>query len=373
MKRSHDAPIRLLLLTDEMEVGGSQRQIVQIAAALDRARYAPSVAYFRNASFLVGELEASGVRVTCIPKRGRVDPRFVANLTRFLREGRFDAMHCFDFTGELWGAVARRLLPAKARPALLTTVQGTFDWYSPWQWPLKRWVTTQSCRVIANSDAGRAYACKRMGLAEDAIHVVNNGVADPVGAVRVPGARPEADPSALFVGRLVEVKNIPVLLRAMKRLQEGGSRLRLRIAGDGPLRAPLQAQVEAMGLAGSVELLGQRSDVAALMSEATLVVLPSFSEGLSNVILEAMMAGRPVVASAVGGSPELIDPMRTGLLFPSDDDEALAAAVRSLVEDPALAARLGAAARRHALDNYGMGAMVARMEAHYQSCLAGRG
>lgn len=359
--------MRLLLLTDEMEVGGSQRQIVQIATSLDRERYEPVVAYFRNRSFLVDELREAGVPVVEIRKRGRIDLPFTARLARFVAGGGFQVMHCFDFTAELWGAVAHAMLPAARRPALVTTVQGTFDWYAAWQWKAKRWVTRRSTRVIANSAAGRDYACRRMALPEGAIDLVNNGVPDRGAAV----PRPLEGPGrirALFVGRLVEVKNLPVLLRAMARLRAHGSPVQLRIAGDGPLRTAIEAQVAALGLGDDVELLGQRSDIAGLMADSDVIVLPSHSEGLSNVILEAMMAGRPVVASAVGGTPELVADGRTGVLFPSDDDAALAAALDRLAADPGMRRAMGAAARATALRDHSMSAMVAAMESHYEHC-----
>lgn len=117
---------RLLLLTDEMEVGGTQRQIVHIAAQLDRRLFEPTVLFFRNPSFFVDELKAAGVRVIQVPKQGRLDLRFVMRLKRELELGQFDVMHCFAFSGELWGAFARRMLPRSAQPALISSVRGTY-------------------------------------------------------------------------------------------------------------------------------------------------------------------------------------------------------------------------------------------------------
>jgi glycosyltransferase involved in cell wall biosynthesis len=364
------ARLRVLLLTDEMEVGGTQRQIAHIARRLDPARFEVTVGFFRNRSFLADELEACGIAVAEIPKRGRIDPAFVRRLVAFLRAGRFDVMHCFAFTGELWGAVARALLPAAARPALITSVRNKYDWYARLQWRIKGWAARESCRVIANSHAGGEFARERMALAPGAVDVVYNGVeALPAAVPRATDAEHDA-PTALFVGRLVEQKNVPVLLRATARLAAGGRRVRVRIAGDGPLRAACVAQVAALGLGGQVEMLGERSDVAALMAEADFVVQPSLREGLSNSILEAMMVGRPVIASAVGGSVELVEDGVTGLLFENDDDTALAAAMERLAGDRALRARMGDAARARALARFSIGAMVESMQGYYTECAA---
>lgn len=366
------AKIRVLFISDEMEVGGTQRQIVHIAKGLDRNVFEPTVGYFCNRSFLVDDLERAGIRVVEIPKRSRVDPAFFIRLVRFMRDGHFDVVHCFSFTGELWGAAARRFVPTGRRPVLVTSVRNKYDWYTPLQWRLKRWASIESGSIIANSHAGGDYARDKMGLAPGAVAVVYNGVADaPAEALATPPVSTHGGPvTALFVGRLVEQKNVPVLLRAMKRLHDAGVPLRLRIAGDGPLRPDCAAQISALGLSEVVELLGERADTPMLMAAADFVVLPSLREGLSNVILEAMVVGRAVIASSVGGSVELVERMQTGLLFASDDDAALAGAMRRLAEDRPLREKLGARGRQRAVERFTVAAMVREMQDAYTRCLA---
>jgi glycosyltransferase involved in cell wall biosynthesis len=360
--------VRVLFVTDEMEVGGTQRQIVLMAKSLDRTRFEATVVYFCNRSFLVDQLEEAGIRVVEISKRSRFSPGFVLRLVQFLRDGQFDVMHCFAFTGELWGAIARRLLPAAQRPALITSVRNKYDWYTPLQWKLKRWSALQSVSVIANSRAGGEHAREQMHLPAGAVDVVYNGVAD------ISGGKPQSPKSiksghvtALFVGRLVEQKNVPLLIRAMKRIIDDGLRLDLKVAGDGPLRSEIEAQIRELGLAAHIEMLGERNDTPALMADADFVISPSLREGLSNVVLEAMMMGRPVIASAVGGSVELVDHEITGLLFPSGDERALAQAMTLMVRDQLCRERLGVAARQRAINDYTVEAMVQKMESAYQN------
>jgi glycosyltransferase involved in cell wall biosynthesis len=156
----------------------------------------------------------------------------------------------------------------------------------------------------------------------------------------------------------------------MKRLRQDGVSLRLRIAGDGPLRGACADQIASLGLGEVVEMLGERADAAMLMASADFVVLPSLREGLSNVILEAMVVGRAVIASSVGGSVELVEPMKTGLLFPSDDDAALADAMRRLVQDRGLRESLGVRGRQRAVERFTVAAMVREMQAAYARCLS---
>ncbi len=367
--------IRVLLVTDEMEVGGTQRQIVHIARSLDPTRFEATVVYFCNRSFLVDELLQAGVRVLEIPKRGRIDVMFIGRFVNFLRDGCFDVMHCFAFTAELWGAVARRFMPVSARPSLITSVRNKYDWYSPLQWRIKRWAALESALVIANSRAGGEYAREKMRLPAGAVEVVYNGVADI--ATALPTTAPHEVSGlieVLFVGRLVEQKNIPVLLRATTLLLSkhglNNMPLRLRLAGDGPLRNASEALASELGIGRYVEFLGERADTATLMEQSDFVVSPSFREGLSNVILEAMMVGRPVIASAVGGSVELVEPGETGLLFKSDNEQELADRMQTLISDVPLRLRLGDSARRRALSRYTVSAMAATMERHYRDCAA---
>ena len=358
---------RVLLLTDEMEVGGTQRQIVHIARHLDRERFEPSVLFFRNPSFFVGELEQDGVRVIQVEKRGRLDLGFVWRLVQTLRRERYDVMQCFAFSGELWGAVARRLLPRARRPALISSVRGVYEWYSRWHWYIKRWVSGQSERIIANSRMGAEYACARMGLPSGAIRVSYNGVQSVQGA---PGLRtelgvPEEGVLVLFVGRLVVHKDVPTLLKAAALLRTRVPGLRVALAGDGPLRDSLAREVQALGLGDVVHLLGQRDDVPDLIESADVIVLPSLREGLSNVILEGMMGGKPVVASRAGGNIELIEHDRSGLLFDIGDAQALAVALERLSRDTALRVRLGNGARQRALTEFSIPSMVQAYEKHY--------
>ncbi len=368
--------IRVLIVTDEMEVGGTQRQIVHMAMGLDRNRFEPTVLYFRNRSFFVDQLEQAGVPVLRVDKRGRIDPAFIQRLRQIVGDGHYDVMHCFALTGELWGAVVHTLLAPARRPVLLTSIRNTFDWDRPLHRGIKQWVMRRSWRVVANSEAGARSAQQSMRLPPGLIRVIYNGVTvpepEPQAAAGVNtrlGVAPNT-PLILFVGRLVAQKDVSTLLRAMARLRE--ARGVLLIAGIGPLHQALEAQAAALGVGDRVRFLGQRDDTSALMSAATMVVLPSLVEGLSNVVLESMMCGRTVIASRTGGNVELVEHERTGLLFDVGDDACLAACMQRLVDDPGLGITLGQAARDKAMSAFSVPAMVAAFEAQYEEAVQGR-
>jgi glycosyltransferase involved in cell wall biosynthesis len=167
-----------------------------------------------------------------------------------------------------------------------------------------------------------------------------------VDGARAPRASAEADPPRLItVGRLRAPKDPLTFIRALAAVSPTPQAV---VVGDGPGRAEVEHEVERLGLAGSVVLVGERDDVPELLADASVFVLSSTSEGLPISILEAMAAGLPVVATAVGGAPELVVDGETGLLVPPRDPAALAAAIEKLTSDAGLRRRLGDAGRARA-------------------------
>jgi glycosyltransferase involved in cell wall biosynthesis len=230
---------------------------------------------------------------------------------------------------------------------------------------LQRQAYRCATKVVANSPSARRIL-EAEGLATGSIAVIPNGVDHRAFAARTPRPRLR---EILTVANLRPEKNHDVLLRAAAELARNHPDLRLRFAGAGPQRAALESLAASLGLSGRVELLGHRDDVPALLAQADLFVLPSRSEAFPNGAIEAMAAGLPVVASATGGLSDLIAHERTGLLVPPGDAGALAAAMRRLIEEPALAASLGERARREVQARYSFERMADAFEALYLSGL----
>lgn len=364
---------KLLIIIDEMERGGSQKQILDTARHIDSSVFSVSVVYFRKHSSYVDELRQLGVEVTHIPKRRRVDIPFFIQLCSYLRKNRFDLVHAFSFSGEMWGWLAN-LFSGNAR--FVSTVHSVYEWYSPLQWMIKRWVTQGSAALVANSQAGADYAALRMGIRRNTVDVVPNGIELPA---RVEQAQEsEADdekestprtPRMLFVGRLVDHKNLPCLLRAFSLVARQHEQVELDLVGDGPLRQSLEQQVKALGIGGRVNFWGEQNDVTPWLRNADLFVISSHREGLSNAVMEAMSVGLPVLASNVGGNPELVTHEKTGMLFPADDHETLASMALELLHDEQKRRTLAAGALAAARRFHDPARMVSDMERIYERCL----
>lgn len=193
------------------------------------------------------------------------------------------------------------------------------------------------------------------------LHIVHCGI-DP--ALYAPAARTRPDPDRLlFVGRLAPQKGVPVLLDGFALARVRRPSLRLAIVGDGPGRASAEAQAARLGLGSAVEFLGWRDqgEIAAELARAALLVLPSFAEGVPVVLMEAMAAARPVIATRIAGVAELVEDGASGLLVPPGEEEALAEAILSLAADPARAAAMGRRGRERVLTGFDARREAARL------------
>jgi len=205
-----------------------------------------------------------------------------------------------------------------------------------------RWIKSaleHSDYVISNASINLD-VLRRQGVRLPANCVIFNPV---VGTGAATPAEPTATPRIVAVGTLIPIKAHDVLLQALAQIASQGKSFELRVAGGGPNRASLEELAAKLGLSDRVQFLGDVEDVRGLLASAHLLVHPSRSEGMSNTILEALAEGLPVVATAVGAAPEIIQDGVNGFLVPPDQPERLAEAILRLLDDPLLRGRIGLA------------------------------
>ncbi len=298
------------------------------------------------------------------------------------RRERLDVVHAhYALPHAVSAHLAREVLAADpagraAAPRLVTTLHGTditLVGSDPSFLPLTRFTITGSDAVTTPSAWLARATHETLGVpASVAIEVIPNFVdAERFRPAAPPRALPEV-PVVVHVSNFRPVKRVGDVIEVFARLRAQRP-VRLRLVGDGPDRAAVLARAAALGLGAEVELLGERVDLPAVLREADLFLLPSETESFGLAALEAMASGVPVIASAVGGLPEVIPDGEVGFLCPLGDVEAMAAAARRLFDDPPLHARLRAAARRLAETRYRIEPAVERYIAVYRRVLVERG
>jgi glycosyltransferase involved in cell wall biosynthesis len=354
-------------MTDSFDTGGSERQFAALASSLDPALFNVHVGCLqKRGGFLQGleravEFSPGGNLYGLHSLRARL------RLARYLKQSRTLIAHAFDFYTNLMLIPAARLARV---PVVIGSQRQLGDLLSPAKFRSQLAVFRWCDRVICNSRAAasRLIDC---GISADRVVVIGNGLADSAFA-RTPPALPRR-PELLRVGMIARMnaqsKNHGSFLRAAACLRGRFPNIEFVLVGDGPLRPELERQADDLGIRDQVRFLGDRRDIPAILASIDVSVLPSVSESLSNVILESMAAGVPVVASRIGGNVELIESNR-GILVEPDDDTRLASAVEILLGNSDRRAEIGQNAKKFVQSNFTIAHMQERHEELYCQLLA---
>ena len=363
----------VLHLTYALDFGGLETLLVECVNRMPAHKYRHAIVCLTGYTDFVDKITQPGVEVVALHKRPGLGLATHAALWKLLRRLRPTILHTYNlaaaeyaFTATLAG-VPVRIHAEHGRDAgdpdgknrkhnlLRRLLVPCIDRYVPVSGDLHQWLKT----VVGIPDAKNLL----INNGVDTAHFTPTPTPAPA-ALLSPGPW-SAQPGCFVigtVGRLQNVKNQAALVEAFIRLRAlvpaEAARLRLVIVGDGPLRAALAQHVAAAGIGGQVWLAGARSDIAELMRTFSVFALPSIAEGMPVTLLEAMACGLPVVASRVGGIPELVLENDTGMLVPPNDPQALAEALARYLRQPALVRQHGAAGRARIETKYSIAAML---------------
>ena len=364
---------RVLHLITSFEIGGTERQAVELLKRLDDERYDVRLAVLRNEGPFYKAIEARFPNLPEFPLTSFYDANAVKQLLRLrrlmIREG-IEILHAHDFYSSFIGAAAARLSGVRviaAQRHMKLSDRRAHKWAT-------RIIHRLAHRILVNSEAIRDYIIEHDGAPQHKIVVIRNGV-EPVSR---PDSHDEVckelglDPGVALVGcvaRLQEVKGHRFLIEAAAAVLRTRTDVHFILVGDGPLRAEIENQAASLGIADHVHLLGDRNDVSRLISGFDLVVLASLHEGLPNAVMEAMTAGVPVVATAVGGTKELITDGQTGYLVPPANPAALGERIASTLANKDESRRLALRGLEYVKDIFGMNKMIESVETLYQELM----
>lgn len=363
-------PAPVLLMARELGVGGTERQLAEIARALDRARFSPHVACFRGGGFRAEELAASGVPVHDLGLRSFFSPSLAAAARRLgALVGRHGIrlVHTFDVPANLFGVPAARAFRV---PVVLSSQRADRALAGEAARHLLRLTDLLVDGIVVNSIAVRRMLVEEERFPSARVELCYNGLDT---ARFTPGPRCRPAPLAgasLVVGTLCAFrpeKDLPTLIEAFARVRALRPGLKLLLVGGGPVLPALEERARALGLDCHFE--PATADAPAWMRAIDIFVLPSLSEALSNSLMEAMASGCAAVASRVGGNPELIEDGRTGLLFDAGDVAGLGSRLQILIENDRLREDLAESAAARIRRSFSLEAAARRMAEIYAARL----
>jgi glycosyltransferase involved in cell wall biosynthesis len=381
-------PIRVLQFLPFFFIGGTERQVVNLTAGLDRTRFDLHIGCFEQRGEFLPEVEARRIPVIEYKIHRLYGPdtwRQQLKLAGYLRRHRIDVVHSYNFYANCFAVPAARLAGV---PVIVAAIRDTGAFLPPQHRAAQRLICRLAHVVLANASAVRDWLIEE-GYRPDMVQVIRNGIdltrfARPRvgGGVREELGIPKDAPVIAMLARVNRLKGVEYFIEAAATVASRFPEARFLVIGDALLmtggtvcpntdyRRELDERIRQHGLEGRVIFTGFRLDVPELLSEITVAVHPSLSEALSNAVLESMAAGIPVVATRVGGTPEIIEDGVTGLLVPPRDSSALAQTISRLLLDRDLAARVGQAGRRRIMEHFSLARMVRETERLYADRLA---
>jgi len=361
------APLRIAFCITDLDPGGAERALVQLVTRLERSRWIPAVFCLAGPGQLADELRAAGIEVTCFGARHWHSAGVVVRLARALRRFQPEILQTFLFHANVVGRVAARLAGIQVVVSGIRVAERRSRlplWLDRWT---NRFVKMNVCVSRAVAD----FSIEHAGLPPDKTIVIPNGV-DVARFSRAQAVDlthfgiPAGSRAVLTVGRLDPQKGLDDLLAAVALVTPRVSDAHFLIVGEGPERTHLEEAISAHNLGDRVHLAGWRADIPEIMASSSLLVLSSLWEGLPNVILEAMAAGLPVVATEVEGVSEVVVHGKTGLLVPAKSPERLAAAIEQLLASPDESRAFGAAGRTRVANEFSWEQMTSRYAALYE-------
>jgi glycosyltransferase involved in cell wall biosynthesis len=360
-------PIRVCFMIDKLSTAGTETQLLALIHHLDRSRVSPYLCLLGGESEFSRALEPKDCPVLRLGVRSFKTPGWLwkaGTFRRFLRQNDIDVLQVYfpqsSFLGVLVGWLS-------GVPHIVRT-RNNLGYSLTWLHRLLgRLCNPLTDGTVANCEACRQAVMKDEGLSLQKTFILENGV----NLERFPKAIVERPPrhkqnrKVGVVGNLRPVKNLDLFIRAAARVQTTHPNVTFHVAGEGELRSSLQHLASELGIVDKVFMPGTVSNIPEFLADLDVAVLCSKSEGMSNAVLEYMAAGKPIVATEVGGNRQLIENGKTGLLIPPGDDLKLADAIRTLLDDENQANRMAKAARLKVEEHHSREVMVRRFEDFY--------
>jgi len=368
--------IKLLHVVNRFGVGGSERQQTELIKRLPSERYQQVVATMEDHGRFREDIKGLGVEIGEFPTVTFYDRNALhqyRSLARLIKQQGIQLVHCHDFYSNFLGSVASKLAGQKK---LITSRRNMGIMFSTVQRLGQRMAYAFSAAVISNSDTATEILVKKEFVPRRKIHRIYNGIdtdhfspAEPPAELAQLLGLSTGAPIIGTVGRLYPGKGQDTFIRAAVEVHKIRPDVQFLIVGGGPAEEEFRQLAQQLGAASAIVFAGERRDIADLLALMDVFVLSSLAESLPNAVLEAMACALPVVATNVGGVPEIVTEAETGFLVEPKDHHALADRILKILGNPDLAAGMGAVARKKVLEEFSCDKLVENVESVYAAVL----
>jgi len=366
--------IRILFVIDSLKIGGAEVLLLDLARGLADSNYDVFVAYSTPGP-LIQEFKSMDIPLYHLPRTSRIDPVLLWRITKLICQTRPHILHTHLFKSDFHGRIAGWMCRV---PGVISTLHNQDYWAKNRMlgWLYGTTANFVDC-LIAVSDEVRDFHIANTKIPAEKVLTILNGVnVDKFSKTNQLGQEFRSQlsiqsdtPLIGIVGRLLPQKDHLNFLRAAKIVNQSLPGARFLVVGDGELREVLEAEAQNLGIAQEVMFCGIRRDIPAVMAAIDVLVFSSLWEGLPVALLEGMASARPVVATAVGGIPSVLEDRQSGILVPVGNSEKLASACLEILSDPVLASQMGIAGRRRVESKFSIQSMIEKTMDLYNNLL----
>jgi len=359
--------IKICYVIGTLEIGGAERQLLQLVKNLDKQRFLPVLLTLRDGRMRKDFEEAVKVRV--VGKRWKFDPLFLLELTKIIKQEKPDILHTFMFTSNTWGRIAGIITGV---PVIVASERSMDSWKKWYHFLIDKILGFFTKKIVCNSEEVKNLCVSKLKLRDQKFTVIINGIdldfyeeTSVKLEIKKEFGIEEGERIVLSGGRLSWEKGLEYLVYSAKRVINEFPAVKFLIAGEGPEKEKLKKLVEKLLLKNKVVFTGYRKDLPFIIKTSDIVVLSSLWEGMPNLLLEAMALGKPIVATNVGGCKEIIKDGKNGFLVEVKDVENLAERILVLLKNQTLCTKMGERGFEIVKSNFALSKMIGKYERIY--------
>ena len=368
--------IKIMFCIARLVIGGTEQQLLDFITDINRNRYDVIVCPLVSGGGLFKEFERANISIVVVGRKHKYDPFILWRLIRIIKRERVDILHTFLYTANFWGRIAGQLAGV---PIIIAGERGIDAWKKKFHFFIDRILSSRTDLIITNAECIKDFYIHNAHINPDKFKVIRNGKKLDRFIVDVNKERKKSElkiPSdcsvVCTIGRLHPLKGCQFLLQAAKIVLEYDKNVIFLIVGDGMMRNQLESLAEQLQIGDYVRFTGFRRDIGEILSITDVFAFPTLSEGLPNVLLEAMAMRKPIVATNIDGNREIIEDNVTGILVPPKNPEKLADGVLRLLRDRKLATILGKSGYCKLEKEFAFDVMVQKIQNTYEELISKR-